>query len=250
MSKKIIVFSSILCFISISLLHAQNNAPEVVYTDGKLTISTTVASNTYLYAVWINNSKPTFIRTLTRYGNKYLNELKSWTTDSGNNSVNATTGATKSSAATIVSIWNVKDQADINIVPDGIYTAKIEMTTESYGTNSKLVTGTFTKGPVPQTITPNSVSPINSVSIKWEPVKTDFVNVEVEKLYKVYPNPAISSIYVSGMNIDKVDICNLNGQCLISSCKQRVDITSLPKGFYLVAIFTETEMIVKKIEKR
>lgn len=72
----------------------------------------------------------------------------------------------------------------------------------------------------------------------------------MEKYYSVYPNPAISSIYVSGENVKEVQICALNGQILMTSNEQHVNISSLPKGNYLALITTKNGSVVKKIQKR
>ncbi|NDP20072.1 MAG: DUF2271 domain-containing protein [Paludibacter sp.] len=251
---KKILFTLLIVFLA-NYLQAQTSAPEATTaTAGTLTVTYTIVSSTYINAVWIKSVTPaSFVRTLTVFGqeNKYNNELVKWTADSGTrNYTNAVTGATKASTAVMTSTWNGKDISNTTIVPDGDYTIKIEMTTETSGTNSKLVTGNFTKGPVAQTITPANVSPISNIKIAWAPASTTSINnLEMDKLYSVYPNPAVSSIYVSGLNIEGVDICSLSGKILIMSKESNVNISKLPKGVYLAVIYAKTGTVVKKIEK-
>lgn len=221
-------------------------------TAGTLTVTATISSSPYITAVWINNSTPAFVRTLTCYsGTGYISDLVKWTADCGGtrNTVNAVTGATKNSTGVITSTWNAKDKTNTTVVPDGTYTVKIEMTTESYATSSKLATVSFTKGPTAQTVTGTNVTSISGISIAWVPVNTAVQDVQLEKLYSVYPNPAISNIYVSGSDVKEVEICSLAGKSLISSKEQNVNISALPKGLYLVVVRAKAGTVVKKIEK-
>lgn len=243
-----------LCVLSLSIF-AQNEVPgaSTVATSGTLTVSTLISSNTYITAIWINTSTPTFLRTLNyNTGNNYVNDLIKWKADCGGirNTLNATSGATKSSAAIITTTWNAKDQANTTVVADGDYIVKIEMTNENYGTSTKLVTGTFTKGPIAQTVTPANSTPFSGISIKWAPVNTAIEDVELSKLYSVYPNPAISSIFVTGSDIKEVEICSLAGKSILISKEQKVDVSALPKGMYLAVIRAKNGTVVKKIEKK
>ncbi|MEI7502933.1 MAG: DUF2271 domain-containing protein [Paludibacter sp.] len=223
-------------------------------TSGTLTVTSSIGASTFITAVWVTNSSSAFVRTLTAYGNetKYNKDLVKWTADCGGlrNYTNAVTGATKPSSSLITSTWNGTNQLNTTQVADGNYNVKIEMTTEGYGTGTKLVTGTFTKGPNAQTVTPTAVTPISAISIKWVPVNTALVDVELEKLYSVYPNPAISSIFISGLDINEVEICSLTGKSILFSKEQKIDISLLPSGIYLALIRTKVGTLVKKIYKR
>lgn len=245
--------TSFFVFVFVLALNAQSNAPEATTaTAGTLTISAKVSyTSKYYYAVWVNNTSGTFLRTLTMYGNtsKYYADLVHWNSESAANKVNAATGATQSSILTYTSTWNGMNQANSAIVADGVYPVKIEMTSESYGTSSKYISTSFTKGPVAQTVTPTGVSPISLVSLTWTPVNTSIDNVEFSKLYNVYPNPAITSIYAAGNDIKQVQICSLAGKILLTSKEQNINLTSLTKGFYLAVIYAKDGMVVKKIEK-
>lgn len=244
---------SLFVLASLLSLNAQNQAPEATTaTAGTLTVSAKVTySSPYFYAVWINNTSGTFLRTLTMYGAKtsYYPDLTHWNSESSQNKVNAVTGATQSSTSTFTTTWNAKDQANSAVVADGTYPVKIEMTSESYGTGSKYISTSFTKGATAQTVTPTAVSPISAITLTWTPVNTAIDNVEFGKLYNVYPNPAVSSFYAAGNDIKEVQICTLAGKILLSSKVQQVNISKLAKGFYLAVIYAKDGMVVKKIEK-
>jgi len=248
-----IILNILMLFAVILFISAQESGPQATTaTAGTLTVTSTVSySSPYYYAVWLNNPGGTFLRTLTMYGSttKYYSDLVHWNSDSNTNKTNAVTGATKSSSSPYTSTWNGTDQANSTQVADGDYTVRIEMSSESYGTNSKYITATFSKGPNAQTLTPTNVSPILNISIKWLPVNTAINNVEMDKLYSVYPNPAISSIFVSGSNIKGVDICSLSGEMILNSKEQSKNLSTLTKGVYLAVIYTKSGTVVKKIEK-
>lgn len=233
------------------LLAAQNEAPNA-NTDGTLTVTANVGySSPYYFAVWIKGTTGTFLRTITMYGqnSKYYKDLGHWNSESGANKVNAVTGATKSTASAYTSTWNGKDQANTTTVPDGNYTVSIEMSSESYGTNSKYITTTFTKGPAVVTLTPTAVSPISNVSIQWVPSSTAINNIELSKLYSVYPNPTRSTVYINGFDIEAIEVYALNGKLIFVTNNQKIDLSGLSKGIYLAKITTKAGTFMKKIEK-
>lgn len=241
-----------LTFILLSsyLVHSQNMVSNAA-TDGTLTINATVTySSPYMYTVWIKNPSGSFLRTLIMYGSKtqYYTDLVHWYSESSTNKVNATTGATRTSSSSYSAIWNAKDQANASIVSDGVYTVSIEMTSEAYGTSSKYVTATFNKGTSPVTITPTAISPLSNITIQWTPASTGINSIETDK-YTIYPNPTRSTIYVNGFDIKTVDVLMLNGKLVMSANSQHLNLSSLPKGIYLIKLTTDTGIYFKKIEK-
>ena len=243
------IFTTITFCFFVFIISAQNQTPNA-NTDGTLTVTANVTYNSpYYYAVWIKGTTGTFLRTITMYGqtSKYYADLAHWNSESATNKVNATTGATKGSSGAYTSTWNAKDQANINIVPDGTYTVSIEMSSESYGTNSKYVSTTFTKGTSAVTLTPTNVSPISGISIKWQPVNTAIQNIELATLYSIYPNPATSTVFVNGPDIQSIDVFTLDGKRIFSSNLQKLNINALKKGTYLININTGKGVVSKKL---
>jgi len=84
---------------------------------------------------------------------------------------------------------------------------------------------------------------------------THDIAIEENEKPKIYPNPANASIIIESDRLVQynVDIRNINGQLVMSEkCKgpkNKIDISSLPKGFYIITIkskqFFTTEKLIK-----
>lgn len=235
-----------LLFLAFQLLSVAQTA-----TDGTLTVTATVTYNgvPYYYAVWLKDSQGTFVRTLTMFGltTKYYADLSNWYSSSGASKTNATTGATKTLPGTYTSSWNGKNQTNTTTLADGNYTVSIETVTE--GNFSKLLTTTFVKGTSAQTITPSNLTPLASVSIKWTPTITDLEEVELSKIFTIYPNPAISSVFVNGPGIKSLTLLSLTGKQLSKTILSNLNLSNLPNGVYLLRVETEQGTFCKKIVK-
>lgn len=248
MKKSIFLFLLIATFFS---LKAQ--------TDGTLKVSATTSKTstpTYspknIVAMWIEDSSGKFVKTLLAYASERKQYLKNWKTvttvaGAAYNTVDAITGATQNSHATRTCTWNGKNRSSV-LVPDGTYTLKMELT-DNDGTAQNLATFTFTKGTSVQTLTPSSTNGFSNISIEWKPLNTAVDDVEANSIYQLYPNPVTNKLYVSGDDIKKIDICDLDGRVLYSSGSQEIYINFLPKGFYMVNVQTEHKNIVRKFLK-
>jgi hypothetical protein len=196
----------------------------------------------------------TYVRTLMMYGqnSKYYSDLTHWNSESGTDKTNATTGATKSSNFTYVATWDGKDKTKTTTLDDGTYTVSIEMSSESYGLNSKYVTTTFTKGAAAQTVTPTAVTSVSNISIKWVPTGTGtgLNDVHLESQYQVYPNPTRSTVFVNGPDVRSVTIYNLAGKELLKAVVPNLNLSKLPAGTYLAEIETGRGTVTKKIVKK
>lgn len=71
---------------------------------------------------------------------------------------------------------------------------------------------------------------------------------------KIYPNPSSKVIYIDGINYCCVDIMNLRGQLVYSkkglSNQNKIDISDLLPGIYIIKIKSNQNLIVRKIVKR
>jgi hypothetical protein len=266
-------FLPILLFISMSVW-AQNEAPSATNaTSGKLTVNFSMnnAGGSYgkeeAIAVFITNSSSVLVNTLyyrTTNGNSSAQDLTTWWSKIGSsfnksNTTNlkiltdANTGATTTSYLTNqVAYWgnNAAATSAVSATADGTYTVNFEVVNASGASARKYYSGTFVKGPIAANSTVTATVGFSGITISWVPVTTVINDVELEKLYNVYPNPAISSIYVSGTDIKDVEICSLTGRSILISKEQNVNVSSLPKGMYLAVVRSKTGTIVKKIEKR
>ncbi|MEI8271789.1 MAG: DUF2271 domain-containing protein [Paludibacter sp.] len=223
-------------------------------TAGTLTFKvTTLAGGTisgaHIQVIWIKNSAGSFVKTLLAYSNSKgnIDHLTKWAPGGTTPSiVDALTGATTSTYGTLTETWNATNVSK-TVVADGNYTVWVELSDDPSEVSSSW---TFAKGATAINSTGTATANFTNVSIVWAPVNTSLNDVELEKLYSVYPNPAISSIFISGVDINEVEICSITGKSLLYSKEQKIDISLLPSGIYLAVIRTKTGTIIKKIQKR
>jgi hypothetical protein len=267
------LFTGLFFFMTLGL-GAQNKVSSAANgTSGKLTVnfSTTMIGTTskIVFAIYITDN------TTGKLTNTLFYRTKDGQTDTGTVNqdlptwfgligstwpttktlilTDANTGATISGSLTNqVAYWGNNSAAAtaVSAVPDGTYKVNFEMAgysplrPVSYST-------TFVKGPTPSGSIPVTASTgFSGITISWVPVNTAVQDVELGKLYNVYPNPAISNIYVSGSDVKEVEICSLAGKSILVSKVQNINVSSLPKGVYLAVIRAANGTVVKKIEKR
>lgn len=227
-------------------------------------------------AIWIEDKDGKFVRSLAVWGKDKRYDLINWWNASGNDvsgfkvdasvkpvPVDGYTGATLKAYPKITCTWDGKDKNGV-LVPDGEYHVLYELTDNETsiplkGSADTTVLGngiksdwsvTFVKGAAPVSLTPVDVTSFGANSIVWTPSATAVDNVELDKLYSVYPNPAKSSISVIGEDIKSVEILDNSGNSVLKSNLQKIDISKLVNGQYVVKITTSTNCIVKKIIKK
>ncbi len=262
MKKSILSFVLLVC--SYSLFSQTAGTLTVTYS------TKTISNQTeYADAIYITNSSAALVNTLvyqTSNGNSSASSyLTVWwnligksistTTTKFVGATDGITGATVKSSAWVTGknvYWG--KTTSVASVPDGTYTVNfiiVEATSGGSSVQGNLkYSGTFVKGATASgSIAVTGAIGFANMSLAWAPVNTAINEVEMDKLYSVYPNPAVSSIYVSGSDVKEVEICSLAGQSLLLSNEQHVNISSLPKGHYLAVIRAKTGTVVKKIIK-
>ena len=240
-----------------NLTIAQNNSPYAsdASTPGTLNVTVTTSATSgaqysprNVEAIWVVDNTGKFVKSLLVYAQARISELTNWNTSSAGNKVDAVTGATQASHGVRTCSWNGTNVSGV-VVADGTYTLKMELTDKN--STGNVGTFTFVKGPTSQTQTPAAVPSFSAITIKWTPsVGTAVEDVNMSNLYQVYPNPTSSSIFVNGLNIQKIEIFNLNGKSLIKTNLHNVNLNSLPNGVYIIKINTETGTIMKKLIKQ
>lgn len=253
-------------------MSAQNSAPSATNaTSGVLTVSTTTSNpgvtrygNLNVLAIWIEDGTGTLVNTMVYNtggisGDKTAMDLSSWYAKIGSwanvsakVTVDGSTGATNSNYGLKTATWGSK--ASISSVADGVYTVKMEIASDAVALNAaghKLVAYTFTKGAASSTgtLTGTAQSCFSGTTIQWVPAVTALSNPELEAMYKVYPNPTKSTIYVDGTDIRQVEIFNVEGKRMLKSNQQNLNLAGLAKGTYLAQITTANGKLVKKIVK-
>ena len=238
---------TILIFIILSVLAAKSQ------TEGKLkvTVTTVAYGGTYtpknVFAVWVQSKTNIFVKTMLADAGVRQAYLSNWktATSSTYNVIDAITGATQSGHGTYTCTWNGTNITG-TVLGDDTYTVAMEM---DEGGNTKYVTFPFKKSGTLQTVTPANIPGFANINIQWTPAYTALENTAADKLVAVYPNPAITSINVSGIDSKEIQICSLNGKVLITSKLSNVNISALPKGSYLAIIYAKDIRVVRKIEK-
>ena len=227
-------------------------------TAGTLTVSATTSSAggnfapKNVVAIWIEDNQGNFVKTLLAYAQTRKTHLNTWeasTTAAGSpfNTVDAITGATKSSHGTRLCTWNGTD-VNATLVPDGTYRLRMELTDKN-GTGN-FSTFTFTKGPEAENQAPANVPSFASISINWEPVFTSVIDPSLEKNYRVFPNPTSGIIRISGEDIQETEVMNLAGVLIFKGNSASIDIKNQPDGIYYVKITTGKGIVTKKIIKK
>ena len=119
------------------------------------------------------------------------------------------------------------------------------------------------------TFTVNTQGTINPVFViySWKNQKVYFDDIEIKKAgstaikpikednsVKVYPNPANNVLYVSGSSeVRNVEVCDLAGRKAIGvneMAGDKIDVSSLKKGVYLVKVTTDSGTKVMKVIKK
>jgi hypothetical protein len=150
-----------------------------VSTGAKLTVmvttSPTAPPNTYsprhIAVVWIEDQAGTFIKTIDRHAGVRRPSLVGWIAKAGQTDVDAVTSATIANHTAPLSLtWDLKDKTG-TVVPDGIYTVRMETADENATTVAQNNEGmfTFVKGAAPQTQTGLSNGGFSAVSITFTP---------------------------------------------------------------------------------
>jgi hypothetical protein len=161
----------------------------------------------------------------------------------------ATLNANISEASKTVYWGNSPTMASaVAALPDGNYKINFELVKEN--NNRTFTSATFAKGPtaVTPTVSP-AISTFTGISIQWTPASTGINDIELSTLYSIYPNPAISNVYVNGPDIQSVDVFTLEGKRIFSSNQQKLNIAALKKGTYMLSINTGKGIVSKKLIK-
>jgi hypothetical protein len=248
---KTILFTSI-CILFISTW-------AIAQTEGTLTVTatTSTAGGNYspknIVAIWVEDEQGNWVKTLLAYANTRKTHLNTWeaaTTEAGSpfNTVDAITGATKTSHGTRTCTWNGTDVDGI-LAADGSYKIWMELTDKN-GTGN-FSSYTFTKDTIPLNLTPSNVPSFSSISIVWEPVIiTGMEESAMPSEYRTAPNPTTGVFRVYGKNIIRIDVLNAGGSVIHQGNSCSIDLGDRPDGIYYVRISTDRGLVTKKVIKK
>ena len=123
-------------------------------------------------AVWVTNEAGTFIKTLEEWGTRRYSNLVAWRKSSGGNTVDAVTGATRSSASAHSSTWNCSN-VDEAAVPAGNYFVNVEFVENNVSASGvgagPLWKEAFAVGTAPATLTPAADKSYTNKKIVFTP---------------------------------------------------------------------------------
>jgi hypothetical protein len=254
--KKILI--SFLLFFIVSVSNGASTPGQLTF---KFTPVTEFLCNDAVIAVYVIDNHSKFTKTLLLYSTStFQSSLWQWKGRSKGNIVDATVKnekliLTNNSYPQITCYWNSTDTLDngTHVAQDGNYYIFMEIYYIS-GDHEDYDYCTFSKGSTAQNLTSvktnsNSNWVFKDISLVWNPNLTAVDEVKLESLYSVYPNPATSSINISGEDVNSVEIYSILGQSLLYSKEKQVNISSLSKGNYLVRIMTNNGAVIKKIQK-
>ncbi len=167
-------------------------------TDGMVTFSVrTVTSNgTYspknVLAIWVKDVQGNFVISRKVMAANRKMHLVQWVASSGNNVVNAVTGATLSSHQLHTINWDCRDQQG-NLVPDGDYEIFVEFTERNSanggaaGPSTKVL---FTKGSQVVTLAPADQTNFKDIQLNYTPLNVGIEEFAAQSIRStVFPNP-------------------------------------------------------------
>lgn len=212
-------------------------------------------ANKHILAAWITNSatnnSTTYIKTMNAYyqDTQYVSYLVRWkaATNSTYNKTDATTGATLTSHGQLSGQWNSLNTLSA-AVPDGTYYIWVEFSEES---TPKYATFSFTKSGTATTTftTVTSSSWITMNSIAWTPTNTAVKEVPAGKNYKIYPNPVVDNMTITGSAINEVVVYNAVGKRVFSTKQNKINFSKFPKGNYVIEIKSDDGTFYRKAMK-
>lgn len=189
-----------------------------VSTDGTVTFSVLTVSNGATYspanvlAIWVKDAQGNFIISRKVMANNRKQHLVKWMASSGNNSVNAITGATLPNHQTHTVSWDCRD-LNGNLVPDGIYQIWIEYTSRNSafgGDPGPSAVVSFTKGMDVVSLTLPDETYFKNMVLNYSPVNVGVdENLKATVGFKSFPNPFSDMVHV-GFELPKSGFVNIS----------------------------------------
>lgn len=247
------------------------NEKEIAATDGTLTFTAKTVSNGATYspknvlAIWIKDANGNFVISRKVMANNRKQHLVKWMASSGNNSADATTGATLSNHQTHTVTWDCRDLTG-NLVPDGDYQVWIEYTSRNSangGSPGPSYSTTFTKGTVTFNPTIPDEAYFINMTLLYEPSAVGISDSkEADNFFTLMPNPAVDECTVE-LNLTEgsyvnVSVYDLNGRRVmeafdgyIADNKENIIISNnshqLVPGTYIVRVNTGSKLYSQKL---
>lgn len=245
-------------------------------TPGTLTFTFTELAKTPTYngnsqhvlAVWIQTNAGAFVKTKLRYvGGNTNDHLPTWASqasctsglanNASCNTVDGTTGATRSAWTTYTVTWDGKmgPAATGTLQPDGIYKVAIQSTWNHGTTGTALTTYTFTKGASVDHQTPAANTTYSNVVIHWQPSSTTNIDETTSNPeIVIYPNPSTGIFNVDYTNATKIKVINTLGVLVyetkigeLSQGTKNIDLSNYANGIYMITVSNDNGSSIHKV---
>ena len=269
--KKLLLKGTIIVasFFSVSSLTAQTFGT-LTFTFTESPQATTYVGNAkHVLAVWIQTGAGAFVKTKLRYaGGGTWDHLPAWAAQasctggtcisSSCNTLDGTTGATRSAWLTYTVTWDGKMGAAATgtLQPDGVYQIAIQSTWDHGTAGTALTTYTFTKGPSVDHQTPANTANLTNVTLNWQPSIVTGVEQATSKNAEitVYPNPTSGVFNIDYMNANNIKVINTLG-ILVYETKideltpgtKSIDLENFANGIYMINVSNKNGSSVHKI---
>ena len=138
--------------------------------------------------------------------------------------------------------WDIEYQGSIFLEAGRRYAFKLEYFENYGGANAKLEW----EGPsTSRAIVPKSVLYSDNIE------KNTSARSSITQDIAIYPNPAESRVNVISKEIiNRIDIVNLQGQRILSTSNNSIDVGQLPSGYYFMKIALKEGVVTKKFVKK
>jgi hypothetical protein len=146
-------------------------------------------------------------------------------------------------------VYNVKNRSDVDIE---LYT-NCWCTDDSTIIEDKILDGwdSSSYGLVDYTIFANNcLTPVlKTIKSTMQVIYFTDVREQVTRNILLYPNPAVNKLYIKNNNNRNfyIEILNINGQIVLSSEKDIIDISGLKSGVYLARIKVDSNIFISRL---
>lgn len=147
-------------------------------TDGSVAFSVTTSNPGHEYdprnimAIWVTTDSGGFVKTLKKRAASRQQYLYQWIAGTGQNTVDAITGATLNSHQTHNVTWDCRNTSGA-VVADGVYEIRVELTGKNgQGPYTPANHIQFIKGAAPATVNPGNTSIFSSMQVDYTPSGT------------------------------------------------------------------------------
>jgi len=229
-------------------------------TNGTLTFTFTQnvpgTSTKNLIAVWVEDNSGAFIKTKLKYcssGN--IDHLTTWANKSGQNVVDAISGATLTASTSPTAfgvktaVWDGKNVSNVT-VGDGTYKVFVETAWGSpnpaSGQHNDIISFSFTKGSSAVHLTPAGNTNFNNITLDWIPLATA-INLEtINGFVSVYPTLSNGNVRVNFKQssiVSRILVENIYGEVVFQktynksmSGEELLNLQNLSDGIYFIEV--------------